>query len=412
VTVGGTRGSPPRVLCARYLHLGLVDALRRYPELQGEAVIVGGAPELRLPVIAASRAALAAGVRPGQPLRQAQQLCPRAAFVPLDPEAVGALRVSLCGSLQTVSPAVEVGDQEALCDLSGRHAAFADELSWASATARVLHAALGVDSPAVGVAGSRFVARMAAQVSDAGRIRRVRPGEEAAFLAPLPLEVLPVRPAITARLAAFGLDCLGAVAALSPGDLQRQFGPDGLQVHRLARGQDDHGAEPVPAQQAWCERLVLDGATGDLETLLRAARRCAEALGDRLAQSGLAAGQANLVFEVEEGEAVSATARTSSPLGSGAGLWTALFGLLSELVPPAPVTGVRVGVTGLGPAGGRQSDLFRPGDAAREHVEIAAQRLRVRFGDGTVRRPALAVDPGDVPERRIAWREPAPALAR
>src|ERR1700680_2018318 len=48
---------PRRLLCARHPHLGLVAALRRHPELRGEAVIIGGAPELRLPVLAASAAA-------------------------------------------------------------------------------------------------------------------------------------------------------------------------------------------------------------------------------------------------------------------------------------------------------------------------------------------------------------------
>src|ERR1017187_1517371 len=131
-----------RVLCARHPHLGLLGAPRRYPELRGEPVILGGAPELRLPVVAASEAAQAAGVRVGQPLRQAQQSCPAAGFVP----------------------------------------------------------------------------RLAARASHPGRIRRVRSGDEALFLAPLPLDVLPVDPAVTTRLAAFGLDCLGAVAGLGPAD--------------------------------------------------------------------------------------------------------------------------------------------------------------------------------------------------
>ena len=51
-----------RVLCALHPHLGLVAALRHHPDLHGEAIIVGGAPELRLPVVAASPVARAAGL--------------------------------------------------------------------------------------------------------------------------------------------------------------------------------------------------------------------------------------------------------------------------------------------------------------------------------------------------------------
>ena len=120
-----------RVLCARHPHLGLIAALRRYPELREEPVILGGAPELRLPVVAASAAALAAGVRVGQPLRQAQQSCPAAVFVPLDPAGVGKLRAAVCAELHRLSPTVEAGDEESFGDLTGRHAEFPDETSWA-----------------------------------------------------------------------------------------------------------------------------------------------------------------------------------------------------------------------------------------------------------------------------------------
>ena len=73
---------------------------------------VGGAPELRLPVIAASPAARAAGVLPGQPLRQAQQLCPAAAFVAHDPAAVTGLRAALAELNLSPTTVVGIGDAE------------------------------------------------------------------------------------------------------------------------------------------------------------------------------------------------------------------------------------------------------------------------------------------------------------
>lgn len=398
-----------RVLCALHPHLGLVAAFRRHPDLHGEAVIVGGAPELRLPVVAASPVARAAGVRAGQTLRQAQQLCPGAAFVPLDSGAVTALRASVSVELQRLSPAVEAGDDEVLCDLSGRHAAYASEMAWAAAVARALSVILDADPPAVGVAASRFVARLAARAGTSGRIRRVRSGDEAAFLAPLPLAVLPVDPDVTARLAGFGLDCLGAVAGLAPADLQRQFGLDGLRVHRLARGLDGDGVNPESSVRAWSERLVLDGSSGDLETLLRAARHCTDVLGARLAERGLAASEVRLDYEMEDRAPSGVCVVPAGPVGNIVETWAAVLGLLGELRPGAPVTAVLVEVQRLAPAAGRQTDLWRAGDAAREAVFLAAGRLRARFGDQAVRRPRLALDPGDLPERRFAWDVPAVA---
>ena len=399
------------MLCARYAHLGLITALRRFPELRGEPVIVAAAPELRLPVIAMSRAATAAGVRAGQPVRQAQQLCPAAAFVTFDPLVTARLRDDVCSSLHELAPMVEVDDEEALCDISGRHAAFPGESVWGVAIARALAAVLDADPPAVGVGGSRFVARMAARHGAPGRLRRVRPGEEGAFLAPLPLRVLPVDPAITARLAGFGLDCLGAVAALSPAELQRQFGPAGMEVHRLLRGQDEGGVSSGPVLQRWSERIVLDPPVDQLEPLLQAARTCVAALGGRLAGRALAAAEVRIAYELDGAADTSTEAVLAAPAGNVAQLWTAVLALLPQLHPATAVAAVRVELTRIGPAAARQSDLLRPGDAARDSILAAAARLRARFGETAARRPRLAVDPGDLPERRFVWEMPVAAGA-
>ena len=395
-----------RILCARYPHLGLITALRRFPELRGEPVIVGGAPELRLPVIAMSAAAARSGVRPGQPLRQAQQRCPGAAFVALDQQRTASLRDEACARLRGLTPMVEVGDEEAFCDLTGRHAAYDDEARWGVAVARALAAVLDSEPPAVGIAGSRFVARMAAQQGRPGHVRRIRHGEESAFLAPLPLAVLPVDGAVTARLADFGMDCLGAAASLSPAELQRQFGPAGLEVHRLLRGEDGDGVHAETVQQRWSERVVLEPPVAQLEQLLAAARACAQSLGERLQERAFASGEVHVIYELEDADDVDAGSVLAAPAGAMGVLWTAVLGLLGELHPAAPVSAVRVELMRIGPASGRQSDLLRPGDTARESIVTAAIRLRARFGDTAARRPRLAVDPGDLPERRFVWESP------
>jgi DNA polymerase IV len=393
----------PRILCARFPHLGLLAAWQRHPELRAEPVVVGGAPELRLPVIAASPAAEAAGVRTGQPLRQAQQACPAAVFVGLDVEEVERLRAEAVAALLGVAPAVEVGDAEAFADLSGGHAMHPSEPAWAAATARALAGALDGEAPAVGVAGSRFVARMAARVSAPRRVRRVRPDEEAAFLAPLPLGLLPADQAVLARLATMGLDCIGAVASLASADLQRQFGPEGLAVHRLARGEDGGGINSWAPPRTLAERLPLDGAVADLEAVRVAARHVAGALGARLHAAALAAATLGLVLEQEGGAAVTASRVLPAPAGNATELWPAVLGLLGDARPQAPVAALRLEAGGLCPGPGRQVDLWRAGDAGRDAVARSVARLRDRFGAGTVLRPRLAVDPGDLAERRFVW---------
>jgi hypothetical protein len=262
------------------------------------------------------------------------------------------------------------------------------------------------------------VAEIAARQAGPRHIRRVAPGEEAAFLAPLPLSVLPLDPVVAARLAALGLDCVGAVANLSAADLQRQFGPVGMDLWHQARGGDGRGewspghglGIPDPPRRLG-ERILLEGGTGDLEALRFAVHRSALDLGDRLRRHGCRAAAVTLVCELEDAEPSGLRIIPLQPPGSGAELWPVALELLAGLALTAPVTAVRLEVEGLRPGAGRQVDLWRGGDAAGEEIGGAASRLRARFGRTAVRSVELTVDPGDLPERRFRWTDPVAADA-
>jgi hypothetical protein len=154
--------------------------------------------------------------------------------------------------------------------------------------------------------------------------------------------------------------------------------------------------------------VVLDSAVGDLEVLRFAAHRCATDLGDQLRNRGLVAVTVALVLELEEAPALRTESPPPLPAGTAAELWTAVLALLGELRPRAPVSAIRLEVE-LRSAGGRQADLWRGGDAEREQVLAAAARLQRRYGETALRRPRLAADPGDIPERRFRWEAPIPA---
>jgi len=427
---------PERILCARFPHLGLLASWQRHPELRDEPLVVADG-RLAQPVLAVSAAAHTAGVRAGQPLRQARQLCPAAVQLALDAAGVERLRRAALVALCALAPTVELGDEEAYADLSGRHAAFVQpsprggsreaaqpspltgEPAWAAAVARALTAALGGEAPAVGVAGTRFVAWMAARQSVPRRVRRVRSGEEAAFLAPLPVSLLPADPAVLTRLGALGLARIGQVAALAPADLCRQFGDAGLQLHRSAIGAQDAALIPLTAASTLVERLVLDGLVGDREVLQRCARHLVGELGARLRSRGLVAGRVALILEGETGPVGEAERLPPVAVGDAAELWPVVLALLGavasdpacRLGPCGPVAALRLEAAALAPAMGRQVDLWRRGDAARDAVAVTVSSLQDRFGVATVLRPRLALDPGDLPERRFRWEAGDPALA-
>ena len=404
--LGGLIAVQRRILCARLPHLALVAAWRSFPELRGQPLVVArSSVSLNAPVVAASQPASTSGVRPGQPLRHAQRLCPAAALAPVDDAQTEQVRHDVLTALYQLSPAVESSDDEAYCDLSGRHVAFLDERAAVAAVGRALTEVLEGPAPALGVAGSRLVARLAAHVAQPGRARRVPPGEEAAFLAPLSLSLLPLDAVIISRLAAMGITRMGEAARLLPADLERQFPREGRALARWVRGEDGGGVFPIAPRTCWTERLVFEGAVSESEALRFCARRCAEALGERLSESGLVAGRVALTLELEEHPDLGSQLVPPAPAGNGAELWTAALRMLCLLDLPAPVLAVRVEVSELSAAGGRQIDMWRHADGRREAIAHTAVRLGARFGDGVVRRPRLVVDPGHLAERRFTWEE-------
>lgn len=416
--------APRRLLCARFAHLGLLVAWRRHPELRNEAVVVampadgaagaGGGADIdgRSRVVAASPAARAAGVRPGQQLLQARQRCPGVVQLAVDAEAVAALAEAALAAFCSLAPAVELGDEEGWCDLSGSHAAFGGEAAWAAATARALTAALGGEAPAVGVASTRFTAWMAARQGTPGRLRLVPAGEEPGFLAPLGIGLLPVDALVRERLGALGIERLGQVAALPPAELRRQFGDAGEIAWRYARGRDDLPLTPRTTPREIVERVVLDGPVTDREVLRRCAELACTRLAARLGERGLTTSLLSLTLE-EEVAAGSSPVRRRPPLPAGGGdLWPAVLSLLGGVQPTSPVAALRLEATGLAATTGRQVDLWRRGDAAADAVAVASARLGDRFGAETVLRPRLALDPGDLPERRFRWELPAAAVLR
>ncbi|MDQ8155165.1 MAG: hypothetical protein P3B98_10945, partial [Gemmatimonadota bacterium] len=117
----------------------------------------------------------------------------------------------------------------------------------------------------------------------------VRPGEDAPYLAPRPLTVIPIEPEVREALVALGLGTCGALAALASGDVERRWGTAGLSAWRLAQGIDPRRpvlARTGPVRQAHAE-LAL--ATTNAEPVLFLVRGALERLMTDLVRDGRAA---------------------------------------------------------------------------------------------------------------------------
>jgi DNA polymerase IV len=215
-----------------------VELLTR-PELRGKPVVVGGRPDQRGVVTAASYEARKYGVHSAMPLRTAGRLCPHAVFLDGHHEKYGEWSDRVASILARFSPIVEmVSIDEAYLDLAGTERIYGPPLAAADKLLRTITKETQLPCSG-GLATTRLVAKVA---SDQGKPRGlvwVAPGMEARFLAPLPIRKIPGIGEVTERaLRALSIETVDQLASHSQEKLESVFGQWGTALFRKARGGD------------------------------------------------------------------------------------------------------------------------------------------------------------------------------
>ncbi len=218
---------------------------REDPSLCGRPVVVGGS-ERRGVVAAASYEARAFGVRSAMPTAEAKRRCPRAVFLPPRMERYAEYSQRFFAVLDRFAPRVEsLSLDEAFLDVTGEERLFGTGRDIAEAIARETREEIGL-AASVGVAPSKFVAKIASDIEKPeGRVI-VEPSRVQDFLSPLPTSRLwGAGPAVQKRLRERGLRTIGDVARCADETLVALLGP-GLGRHfaALSRGLDEREVEP------------------------------------------------------------------------------------------------------------------------------------------------------------------------
>jgi DNA polymerase IV len=215
-----------------------VELLTR-PELRGKPVVVGGRPDQRGVVSAASYEARKYGIHSAMPLRTAGRLCPHAVFLDGHHEKYGEWSDRVVSILARFSPVVEmVSIDEGYLDLAGTERIYGPPFAAADKLLRAITKETQLPCSG-GLATTRLVAKVA---SDQGKPRGlvwVAPGMEARFLAPLPIRKIPGIGEVTERaLRALSIETVEQLAAHSQEKLESVFGQWGTALFRKARGGD------------------------------------------------------------------------------------------------------------------------------------------------------------------------------
>ncbi len=216
------------------------------PSLRGLPVLVGGRPEGRGVVAAASYEARRFGARSAMPMRTALRLCPRAIVVAPRFDAYAAVSAEVMAIFRRRTVLVEpLSLDEAYLDLAAVPDFWQRAEREGRALKREVRQAVGL-TLSVGVATTKSAAKVASDLRKPDGLVVVRPGEEAEFLAPLPVRLLSgVGPRAEERLSVLGVTTIGGLARLDPPLLRAYFGRWGEEMADRARGIDPR---PVSAE--------------------------------------------------------------------------------------------------------------------------------------------------------------------
>lgn len=263
-----------------------VEQLDR-PELRGKPVVVGGAPDSRGVVAAASYEARRFGVRSAMPMREALRRCPEAVRVAPRFDRYREASRQVMAIFRSATTLVEpLSLDEAFLDVTEQ----VERYGSCEALARQLKAevkrATGL-TVSVGAGANKTVAKIASDIGKPDGLVVVPPGQEAAFLAPLPTRALwGIGPRAEARLSAAGIRSVGQLAHTEPGLVETLFGSRGPLFRAMAQGMDERPVEPVHERKSVGAESTFPRDLPDGPELRQELARIADEVSERLARHG------------------------------------------------------------------------------------------------------------------------------
>src|SRR4051794_10170128 len=329
----------PRIACLYLPLFPLAARLRSEPELIREALAVMEGNGNAARVVAATRLARSAGLRPGLTLPHARALCPKLAARPRDADCERAAQEALLEVAEAFSPRVEdAGEGSAYLDVDGIGRHYPGPSPELEMGRSLMNAAEAAGLPArVGIASSKLAARVAAGLPDPPVV--VAAGEEAAFLPPLPLQRLAPEVDVAATLERWGVHSVGDFARLPPSRVASRLGRLGRELHSTARGLDPRPLMPREPPPAFQEGMSLEWPLVALEPFLFVGRAALDRLCQRLEARGFACVRLELSLRLEPDGHQERSIALPAPTRDVKTLLTLVRLELEARPPGAPVAG-------------------------------------------------------------------------
>jgi DNA polymerase-4 len=393
-------GNMPRII----LHLDL-DAFfcaveeTQNPSLHGKPFAVGGKPNERGVVASCSYAARRMGVRSAMPMSRALRLCPGLIIVPGRHRLYSEVSKKVMEILHDQSGLVEqISIDEAFLDISdirdeperlarGLQARIRDELHLPSS---------------IGIASNKLVAKIATEVGKAIALKRIKAqglaeppnavtvvpyGEEAAFLSPLPADMLwGVGPKTSQRLSELGIHTIGDIAKWPESELIRLFGENGRDLSRHAKGIDNRPITTEHETKSISQEVTFSVDVVNDKTLEKTLREQSAEVARQLRRENLAGRTVKLKLRWPDFTTLTRQTTLTNPTYMEDEIAkTALALMRSVRKPNQAVRLIGVGVSGLGlPI--RQLGLWDMDSEKSRRVQEVLDELQEKYGKDAIKR--------------------------
>ena len=362
------------------------------PSLKGLPVIVGGDPEKRGVVSAASYEARVYGVHSAMPTSQAKRLCPHGIFLPVRMHRYREVSEQIFKILKEYTPFIEpLSLDESFMDVGGSAKLFGPVLQIAKEVKRRIRENTGLTASA-GIAPNKFLAKIASDFKKPDGLVEIKPEGVQDFLRDLPISKLwGVGKTTEEVLKGMGILKVGQLA-LFPGEkIERKLGKFGLELMALARGEDERPVSPESDAKSISQEETF---TPDLETpdqMKRVLLDQAEQVGWELRKQKLKGSTVTVKVRYPDFTLVTRSLTLPFPTDQGIEIYqTAL-----KLLPRTEALQKRARLLGVGISNLLHQDdpeqylLF---DSRREKTERSVQamdRIWKKFGPEAIKRASL-----------------------
>lgn len=367
----------------------------RDPSLRGKAFAVGGKPDERGVVASCSYAARMLGVRSALPMARALRLCPQLIIVSSRHRIYGEVSKQVMARLNKLTPLVEqISIDEAFLDISDIHES-------PERLARRLQAGIRdeLNLPcSIGIASNKLVAKIATEVgkkaaqggSPPFALTIVPAGEEAAFLASLPAEMLwGVGPKTAARLNELGIHTMGDIAKWPESEMIRLFGENGRELSRHAKGLDDRPIVTERETKSISQEETFVRDVRDDKSLEKTLKEQAAEVARQLRSNNLAGTTIKLKIRWPDFTTLTRQMTLSQATDQGEEINRVVLDLMRAVRKSGQaVRLIGVGVSGLG-APIRQLSLWDAGSEKSRKLQDAVDALQEKYGKEVIHRGGM-----------------------